>query len=172
MAPDDEGDAASRAEAHPSDVVRLCPECADRYNVDTVGTRVGVLSARDDHESGWRRRPCCVHVGDEALERRCRLILARGCELDLDREPLTIPSFDDGIDFTPAAVAVVEDARVMGLGVDAQVTHDQRLEELTKVLKIAEEPLRIRADRGVADCGISREARDRLRQVGERGKFK
>jgi len=57
--------------------------------------------------------------------------------LDLERAPGAVAKLDHGIDLEAGSVVVVADLRVQRLRVDAQVTHDEGLEEQPEGVDLA-----------------------------------
>ena len=61
----------------------------------------------------------------------------------------------DGVDFEACVVPVVVDVCIVGRGVDAQISHDERLEQQAQIVQIAAQALGTDAQRGDGDRRVA-----------------
>ena len=118
-------------------------EQAKRHDEHAVRAPVGVFRRREDDKGCRGRRDSLL--GE--LEHGCRSVVDHvAAELDFDTYPGTVSAFHDEVDLElAAALAVVEDRGVVRLGVDANVSGGEGLEEVAKRGEIAEQPVYARS---------------------------
>lgn len=95
----------------------------------TIRSTAAVSPGGDDCQDRRFTVPGVVDAVAQPQQLRSRRLDLRSPELDLERSPSPIAQLDDGVCLQAVAVVVVEDLRVVDLGVDAKATDHERLEE-------------------------------------------
>lgn len=109
-----------------------------RAAVHAIRTSVRVLAGREHGQGGWKRRSRRIQLGRECLQGGGRSLDLIGSKLHLGGDPRAVRHGHDLVDLRAGAVPVVHHACSEGLGVHAQVSCDEGLEDEAERLQVGE----------------------------------